>query len=152
MSPDVPEHLETIDDMGKEIVNLIDKEVAAGIPKNRIVIGGFSMGGCLALHTAYRFTQGLAGIFALSSFLNKGSAVYSSLQKNKDYATTPLFMCHGDRDTLVPLQWGQETFENLSQLGVKGDFHTLKNTLHELKKKEVEQLSQWFYKVLPEKT
>lgn len=32
---------------------LIDEEVASGIPLNRIVVGGFSMGGALALHTGY---------------------------------------------------------------------------------------------------
>lgn len=39
-------------------------------------LGGFSMGGGMAMHLAYRFHQDLAGVFALSSFLNKDSAVY----------------------------------------------------------------------------
>lgn len=34
------------------------------------------MGGGMAMHLAYRFHQDLAGVFALSSFLNKDSAVY----------------------------------------------------------------------------
>lgn len=40
------------------------------------ILGGFSMGGGMAMHLAYRFHQDLAGVFALSSFLNKDSAVY----------------------------------------------------------------------------
>lgn len=45
------------------------------------------MGGGMAMHLAYRFHQDLAGVFALSSFLNKNSAVYQvslwlTLQKN----------------------------------------------------------------------
>lgn len=34
------------------------------------------MGGGMALHLAYRHHQEVAGVFALSSFLNKNSAVY----------------------------------------------------------------------------
>lgn len=34
------------------------------------------MGGGMAMHLAYRFHQDLAGVFALSSFLNKDSSVY----------------------------------------------------------------------------
>jgi len=40
------------------------------------ILGGFSMGGGMAMHLAYRFHQDLAGVFALSSFLNKDSAVF----------------------------------------------------------------------------
>lgn len=38
------------------------------------------MGGALALHTGLRLKTSLAGIFAMSSFLNDGSAVYSHLK------------------------------------------------------------------------
>ena len=43
---------------------------------DRIVIGGFSMGGCLAMQLAYRFKRSLAGVVAMSSFLNNNSLVY----------------------------------------------------------------------------
>lgn len=34
------------------------------------------MGGCMAMHVAYRNHRDVAGVFALSSFLNKDSAIY----------------------------------------------------------------------------
>ncbi|XP_044254850.1 lysophospholipase-like protein 1 [Tribolium madens] len=145
ITPDVPEHVETLDDIKHDIKSLISEEVDAGIPLNRIVVGGFSMGGALALHTAYRFTPGLGGVFALSSFLNNESEVYKTIQA----VDTPLFMCHGDRDELVPLEWGEETFNNLTKLGVKGEFIPLTNTLHELKKNELEKLLEWTKIVIP---
>ncbi|KAF6073508.1 lysophospholipase like 1 [Phyllostomus discolor] len=76
ISNDCPEHLESIDAMCQVLTDLIDDEVKSGIKKNRILIGGFSMGGCMAMHLAYRNHQDVAGVFALSSFLNKTSAVY----------------------------------------------------------------------------
>lgn len=38
--------------------------------------GGFSMGGGMAFHMAYRYRREVAGCFALSSFLNNESVVY----------------------------------------------------------------------------
>ena len=38
--------------------------------------GGFSMGAALSLYYGYQYGRTLAGIFALSGFLNNDSAVY----------------------------------------------------------------------------
>lgn len=54
-----------------------------------------------------------------------------------------------DRDTLVPLSWGQKTFNELKERGVKGDFIPVKNTLHELKKVELLELEKWLAEILP---
>lgn len=55
---------------------MIDKEIDNGVPINRIVIGGFSMGGTLSMHLAYRYKTSLAGCVVASSFLNDNSLVY----------------------------------------------------------------------------
>ncbi|KRT84507.1 hydrolase, partial [Oryctes borbonicus] len=102
ITPTVPEHEETLASIDDEIKNLIAGELANGTPLNKIVVGGFSMGGALALHTAYRSVPGLAGVFALSSFLNDDSIVYKALQDPSEGPDTPFIMFHGDHDTLVP--------------------------------------------------
>ncbi|XP_018579600.1 lysophospholipase-like protein 1 [Anoplophora glabripennis] len=145
ITPDVPEHKETLESIGGEIKMFINKVVESGVPLNRIIIGGFSMGGALALHTAYRFNPGLAGVFTLSSFLNNKSAVFNEPKALE----TPLYMCHGDRDTLVPISWGQKTHKDLTNIGINGEFIPLQNTMHELKKNEMEGLLQWIQKILP---
>ncbi|XP_017966747.2 lysophospholipase-like protein 1 [Drosophila navojoa] len=135
-----------------EIVNkLIQEEVDLGIPLSRIIVGGFSMGGALALHAGYHLNTGLAGVFAHSSFLNRKSVVYESLESQKptQSALPELRMFHGERDTLVPLEWGLETFESLQKLGVTGTFKPLKNTLHELKRSSLLDLQEWIVKKLP---
>lgn len=72
----VPEVKHSVDLMCEKASHLIDKEVAEGIPLNRIAVGGFSMGGCLAMHLAYRYQRSIAGCLAMSAFLNDESAVY----------------------------------------------------------------------------
>jgi len=49
------------------------------------ISGGFSMGGALALHFAYRFCTDLAGVFALSSFLSENSSVYEVVSLSRLY-------------------------------------------------------------------
>lgn len=48
---------------------MINKEISDGIASNRIMIGGFSQGGALALYSALTFSQPLAGVIALSCWL-----------------------------------------------------------------------------------
>lgn len=107
------------------------------------------MGGALALHSGYRFFPRAAGVFTLSSFLNDTSAVYDFLKSNDDTQKPPLFMCHGNRDSLVDLSWGQNTFQELKKLGVDGEFHVIHNAMHELKKTEILKLIDWINKTLP---
>ncbi len=51
------------------IHSLIEKEISEGIPSNRIMVGGFSQGGALALHSALTYPKKLAGVVALSCWL-----------------------------------------------------------------------------------
>lgn len=54
--------------------SLIEKEISEGIPSERIMIGGFSQGGALAIHSALTFPKKLAGIIALSCWLPMSKA------------------------------------------------------------------------------
>uniref|UniRef100_A0A8D0KJ62 Lysophospholipase-like protein 1 n=1 Tax=Salvator merianae TaxID=96440 RepID=A0A8D0KJ62_SALMN len=149
ISNDCPEHTETIDSMCQALTGLIDDEVKNGIKKNRILLGGFSMGGGMAMHLAYRFHQDVAGVFALSSFLNKNSGVYKALKKSEG-EIPELFQCHGTADELVLYSWGDETSKMLKSLGVTTTFLSFPNLYHELNKSELEKLHTWILKKLPE--
>lgn len=48
---------------------MIENEVKAGIPPEKILLGGFSQGGALALYSALIYPQKLAGVVALSCWL-----------------------------------------------------------------------------------
>ncbi len=48
---------------------LIQAEVDAGIPENRIIVGGFSQGGAVAILTALVTKRKLAGVVGLSTWI-----------------------------------------------------------------------------------
>lgn len=64
-----PEDEEGIRRAAGMVHTLIAEEVAAGIPTKRIVLGGFSQGGALAMFSALTFPEPLGGIIAMSSWL-----------------------------------------------------------------------------------
>ncbi|XP_025105483.1 lysophospholipase-like protein 1 isoform X2 [Pomacea canaliculata] len=140
------------DAMAKQLGQLVDAEVKSGIPLHRIVIGGFSMGGAMALHLGYRFHKKIAGVIAIGSFLPNDSAVYQDLEQVKAADTTlPLLtQIHGEADELVNFLWGRNTFDRLCSLGVKGEFTAVPNLGHFLNRTVTISLREKILKLLPE--
>lgn len=134
------------------IAQLIQNEMAQQIPANRIMVGGFSMGGALALHAAYHVNRQLAGVFACSAFINRKSILYETLQTLRDAGDVKLpelLMFHGTNDQLVPLKWGDESFRKLTELGVNGKFTVLQDAEHELKSEELLAIEEFILSKLP---
>ena len=51
------------------VEKMVDAEIERGIAAGRVVLAGFSQGGVIALQTGLRYSQRLAGILALSTYL-----------------------------------------------------------------------------------
>ncbi|XP_036395610.1 lysophospholipase-like protein 1 [Megalops cyprinoides] len=149
ISRDCPEHLESIEDMCSLLNVVVQEEVRAGVPKHRMIIGGFSMGGAMALHLACRYHPEVAGVFALSSFLNKDSVVYQAVQDRKGQCLPELFQCHGTADELVFHQWGEETGALLREAGMAVSFHSFPDLYHQMCRPELDLLRSWILKKLP---
>jgi lysophospholipase-2 len=64
-----PEDEEGIRRATELVHSMIEQEIKGGIASNRIVLGGFSQGGALALYSALLFPKPLAGVIALSCWL-----------------------------------------------------------------------------------
>ncbi|XP_016389968.1 lysophospholipase-like protein 1 [Sinocyclocheilus rhinocerous] len=149
ISQDCPEHLESIDSMCENLSAIVQEEIRAGIPKHRMLIGGFSMGGAMALHLVCRYHQDVAGIFALSSFLNKDSVVYQVVEDASQCPPLPeLLQCHGTADELVFHSWGEETNSLLKKAGLNTSFHSIPDLNHQLCRQELELLRSWILKKL----
>ncbi|KAK5065302.1 hypothetical protein LTR84_001140 [Exophiala bonariae] len=129
----------------------ITDEVAAGIPSNRIILGGFSQGGAISLFTGLTTPHKLGGVFGLSCYLVLGDKIKDFVKEaseaNKD---TPFFMAHGDVDQVVKFAWGQQTSEVLQkELGHKVDFKVYRGLGHSADMKEIDDLEKFIKDCLP---
>ncbi|KAI9016577.1 Phospholipase/carboxylesterase/thioesterase [Phycomyces nitens] len=127
---------------------VIKEEIENGIPADRIVIGGFSQGGALALFTGLTTTHKLAGIMNCSGWLpmlNKIQSMTSDANKK-----TPILMTHGDADKVVALAYGQECAELLKQLEYDVEFKSYPDIPHSILGQEVLDISSFLKKTLPD--
>ena len=99
---------------------LIDREQARGIPASRIVLAGFSQGGAVALFSALRHPERLAGVIALSTYLLLEDAFDAErAAANQD---APILQVHGSMDPMVPFSRGEAARDALLRLGYSVDF------------------------------
>jgi lysophospholipase-2 len=80
-----------------QVTQEIEKLESQGIPRNRIVVGGFSQGAAIALETVYRSKDKFAACIALSGWLTLRDDLVVSDEAKK----TPLFWGHGKYDDKV---------------------------------------------------
>jgi phospholipase/carboxylesterase len=121
--------------------DLIEAQVVAGVPRRRIVLAGFSQGGAIALHAGLRQAEPLGGILALSTYLPLHDTIFTELSPAG--RATPILMCHGLHDNVVPLALGTTSRDGLRQLGCSVDWHQYPMQ-HEVCGEEIDDLAAWF--------
>ncbi len=97
------------------VAALVAREQARGVPVSRIVLGGFSQGGAIALQAGLRFPERLAGIMALSTYLPLAGTL--GAEAHSANAGLPVFIGHGRDDSVVPLLLAERTRDTLTRLG-----------------------------------
>lgn len=124
---------------------LIEREIARGIPARRIVIAGFSQGCAMALMTGLRFPERLAGIMGLSGYLPLAATL--AAERSPANFDVPVFLAHGTRDGVVPLPRATASRDALTALGHPVDWHTYEME-HSVCAEEIADMHQWLLRVL----
>jgi phospholipase/carboxylesterase len=120
-----------------QIGALVAREVARGVPPERIVLAGFSQGGAMALHVALRHPDRLAGVVALSCYIVGDD----TLEREASAANRglPIFQAHGTDDPIVPLPLGQAARDRLTTLGHEVEWRTY-DMAHQVVPEEIEAI------------
>lgn len=143
----------------KYIISLLDELVAQGIPKGRIVLGGFSQGHAMALFTGLtstRYAGKLAGLVGLSGYL----PLPDRIPEMREEAGLPLnvedevsiFIARGVRDMLVPKRYLTMCSDKLAEYGVKPKNIHIKEyegLAHAISGGELRDLCQWLERTIP---
>ena len=101
---------------------MIAEQRRQGIEARRIVLAGFSQGGAIALQTALRHPEPLAGVLALSTYL----PIAATLEAERSDAnrSVPIFMAHGLYDDIIPLRKAELSKDLLAKAGYAVEWKT----------------------------
>lgn len=130
--------------------SLIAEEVKAGIPTERIVLGGFSQGGAMSLLAGVTAPTKIGGIFGLSCYLLLKDKIRDMVPADSPNKATPIFMGHGTADPVVKYQYGQATANQLKEWGWNVDFRTYKGLPHSAAPEELEDLERYLLARIPD--
>ena len=137
-----------IRESGRQLEMLIEREHEREIPYEKIVLAGFSQGGAIALHTALRYPQRLAGLMALSTWLPLSDRFDQEIVQNENAQTQelPIFMAHGSFDPMLPVALGQHSNETLEKAGYKVEWHDYPMA-HAICAEEIADIGNWLLAV-----
>ncbi|HUS25338.1 MAG TPA: alpha/beta hydrolase-fold protein [Candidatus Binatia bacterium] len=104
-----------IRDSERIVLGFLQQQLASGIAADKIVLAGFSQGGAIALQVGLRHPQKLAGVLALSTYLPLADSAAKDLKPER--RDTPVLMCHGTHDPVLPMQLGSASRDLLVRMG-----------------------------------
>jgi len=129
----------------KSLEDLIAREGSRGIAPGRVVLAGFSQGGAIALQTALRYGERLAGTLALSTYLPLAPTL--AAERNPANRDVPIFMAHGSQDPMIPLDRARASRDALAALGYAVEWREYPMQ-HSVCLEEIADIAAWLTRVL----
>lgn len=129
------------------IAQLIEREIARGIPASRIVLAGFSQGCAMTLQTGLRYPQTLAGMLCLSGYLPLSAS--AAAERHPANQPTPIFLAHGRGDGVIPIDRAEASRDLLMELGYTVEWHDYLMQ-HSVCEEEIVEIGQWLRRVFSE--
>lgn len=122
----------------EQVHALIEREIARGVPSEKIVVAGFSQGGAVAYEAALSFAKPLAGLLALSTYF----ATNETIVENTANKNIPILIQHGSEDSVVDEVLGQRAYRLLLDRSYKVQYESYPME-HTLCGEQVEAISLW---------
>ncbi len=144
------EDMEGVEVASQNLAGLIEAE-ARHVPREKILIGGFSQGGAVALYTTLALKdKPIAGCIALSTYIPGSSKGQETLPmiKEGDNISVPILQCHGDADEVVRVERGKETNRILGKYAESLEFKIYEGMGHEGTMEELELVKNFMTKCL----
>jgi phospholipase/carboxylesterase len=130
--------LETIDQFIGEIFS------AYPIDPQKFFLLGFSQGSILSMCYTLSHPTRIAGVIAQSGYIPNGL----DLEINEaEIKAKPFLLTHGLQDTLIPVEWGRASREQLQKLGVDLTYQEFAMG-HQVSMESLSVISSWLEKQL----
>lgn len=140
MSPARSISLEELETSAKMVTDLIETQKRTGIDASRIFLAGFSQGGAVVFHTAFKQWQGpLGGVIALSTY---APTFDDELELSASQQRIPTLCLHGQFDDVVQNAMGRSAYEHLNSRGVTATWQEYPMG-HEVLPEEIRDIGTW---------
>jgi phospholipase/carboxylesterase len=123
-----------------KVQSILDMLHQAGIGAERVAIGGFSQGACLATEFVASHPRRYAGLFALTGGLIGPPG--GQLTDGGDLAGTPAFFGSSDPDPHVPWSRVQESARTFEGMGADVKLKRYEHRAHTISSDEIEVVHQ----------
>ena len=117
------------------------------VSPRRALLLGFSQGGALALRYGLPRPEVFAGLAVLSGSLRQVDDLLPGLPVRR---LQPVFVAHGTKDPLVPVEWSKQVVEFLTRQGYRPLYRTYPLG-HTIGPRLLEDLREWVTRTLPPK-
>jgi phospholipase/carboxylesterase len=121
----------------KKIATAVEHVMGAGIPREKIIIAGFSQGACLATEFTARHAAALGGLIAFTGGLIGPPGTKFSYTGS--LAQTRAFLGAGDPDPHVPWERVEESAAVLRSLGAEVTLRRYPGLPHTISRDEIEE-------------
>lgn len=138
------EDAEGILESEQAVRKIIRDEIERGTEPGKILLAGFSQGGALALHTGLRHPERLGGIACLSGYVPLAARLKDEIAPW--VKEIPVFMAHGTRDPIVPIEASHASRDLLAELGINVEYREYPID-HTISLEEGEALNGWIGRV-----
>jgi phospholipase/carboxylesterase len=136
---DSPQDVEGLEQSASLVAELIARETGRGMPRERIVLAGFSQGGAVVLQAGLGAAAPIGGIVGLSTWLPAPALLEPPAKIATD---VPVMLAHGIDDPVIPLELAERARAFLTDHGVAVDWSTWPMA-HEVRLDEIRHLSAW---------
>ena len=120
----------------RKVESVLELAITAGVPRERVVIGGFSQGACLSTEFIATHPARYAGLIALTGGLI--GPLGSDVSHTGDLEGMPAFFGSGDPDPHVPWSRVQESADVLTAMGAKVTVRRYPGRPHTVSPEELE--------------
>lgn len=150
LDPNSKEDQDGIEKSSRFLNSLVEEEILNGISPSNVMIGGFSMGGAVALHAALTSPYCLGGVLALSTWLPLSKTFPNALISGDRKVNLPILQCHGEQDQMIDLKWARLTEQAVKRLGFKQySFREYKKMAHSSCEREMKDIISFIVQHLP---
>jgi phospholipase/carboxylesterase len=135
-------HREVFDEALNRLAKFIDTvSMKEEIDREKLFLMGFSQGAIVSMTLALTLGDKIKGVVALSGYIPQFVKEEYTINPGKHVS---VFISHGEYDQVLPYEWGKESAEYFTELGIPVSFHSYQEG-HTVSLNNLRDFQSWLF-------